>query len=215
MRVGLAPLASPRAPSMAKRIRAPGLEPPTKLTPDRRADNHRHRSIGHTWGEGVKDLRDWYRYLEGISTGSTPASPGRAPTPQPPLADEVGLLHRQAEASDLRRLRSGARVRPRSDVPRVRQGRFLLDLSGSAPPLRKPGRPPLTESREEIVRRVLDPALTLHEAAALLNVSKATLRRYTDQGKLPCTRTAGGQRRFKLSEVLALVEPRPPVEATK
>ena len=71
---------------------------------------------------------------------------------------------------------------------------------------RRPGRPPLTETREEIIQRLLDPELSVHEAAALLNVSKATLRRYTDSGKLACFRTAGGQRRFKLSAVLALTE---------
>jgi excisionase family DNA binding protein len=71
---------------------------------------------------------------------------------------------------------------------------------------RRPGRPPLTETREEIIHRLLDPELSVHEAAALLNVSKATLRRYTDSGKLACYRTAGGQRRFKLSAVLALFE---------
>jgi len=64
----------------------------------------------------------------------------------------------------------------------------------------------LTETREEIVQRLLDPELTLHETAALLNVSKATVRRYTDQGKLSCFRTAGGQRRFKLSDVLGMLE---------
>ncbi|HLA24175.1 MAG TPA: helix-turn-helix domain-containing protein [bacterium] len=72
--------------------------------------------------------------------------------------------------------------------------------------VRRPGRPPLTETREEIIQRLLDPELSVHEAAALLNVSKATLRRYTDSGKLACFRTAGGQRRFKLSTVLALFE---------
>ena len=77
---------------------------------------------------------------------------------------------------------------------------------GPSRPVRRAGRPPLTETREEIIRRLLDPELTLHETAAILNLSKATLRRYTDQGKLPCRRTAGGQRRFKLSEVLALAE---------
>src|SRR2546422_1270703 len=72
--------------------------------------------------------------------------------------------------------------------------------------VRRAGRPPLTETRDEIIHRLLDPELTLHETAAILNLSKATLRRHTDQGKLSCRRTAGGQRRFKLSEVLALVE---------
>jgi excisionase family DNA binding protein len=73
---------------------------------------------------------------------------------------------------------------------------------------RRVGRPPLTETRDEIIRRLLDPDLSLHEAAAILNLSKATLRRYTDQGKLPCRRTGGGQRRFKLSDVMALLEQR-------
>jgi excisionase family DNA binding protein len=84
------------------------------------------------------------------------------------------------------------------------QERLPIDLGVAGS--RRPGRPPLTETREEIIQRLLDPELTVHEAAALLNVSKATLRRYTDSGKLGCFRTAGGQRRFKLSAVLALLE---------
>lgn len=84
------------------------------------------------------------------------------------------------------------------------QERLPIDLGKEA--ARRPGRPALTETREEIIRRLLDPELSVHEAAALLNVSKATLRRYTDSGKLDCFRTAGGQRRFKLSMVLALLE---------
>lgn len=68
------------------------------------------------------------------------------------------------------------------------------------------GRRPITESREEIIRRLLDPELSLHEAAAVLNLSKATVRRYTDQGKLMCLRTGGGQRRFRLSALLGFLD---------
>ncbi|HLW46203.1 MAG TPA: helix-turn-helix domain-containing protein [bacterium] len=68
------------------------------------------------------------------------------------------------------------------------------------------GRRPITESREEIIRRLLDPELSLHEAAAVLNLSKATVRRYTDHGKLPCLRTGGGQRRFRLSALLVFLD---------
>lgn len=68
------------------------------------------------------------------------------------------------------------------------------------------GRRPITESREEIIRRLLDPELSLHEAAAVLNLSKATVRRYTDHGKLPCLRTEGGQRRFRLSALLVFLD---------
>ncbi len=167
----------------------------------------------------MKDLRDWYRYLEGISTGSAPASPpptpGRSPTPKARLVNEVASRQLHSEGGDLSPTGSGARFRPRSTAPRLRQEPLLLDLGAPTPPLRKPGRPPLTETREEIVRRVLDPELTVHEAAALLNMSKATLRRYTDRGKLPCTRTAGGQRRFRLSEILVLLDQGRPMEATR
>lgn len=114
----------------------------------------------------MKDLRDWYSYLERAARSA--AVPSRSAPP----------------AAASRVPAAGSAVRPR----------------------RGPGRRPLTETREEIVQRLLDPALTLHEAAALLNVSKATVRRYTDQGKLPCFRTAGGQRRFTLSDILVLLE---------
>ncbi|HLE78391.1 MAG TPA: helix-turn-helix domain-containing protein [bacterium] len=89
-----------------------------------------------------------------------------------------------------------------------------MALGGAAAPRKKGGRRPLTETREEIIRRLLDPVLTLHDAAAILNLSKATVRRYTEQGKLACQRTAGGQRRFRLSDVMTLLEmaaaPSPP-----
>jgi len=118
----------------------------------------------------MKDLRDWYGYLE--RTARSASAPSR-PVPVPPSAA------------------------PPPPASPDRRGR------------RRPGRRPLTESREEIIRRLLDPELTLHDAAAVLNVSKATVRRYTDQGKLRCFRTAGGQRRFRLSDVLALLERAP------
>lgn len=118
----------------------------------------------------MKDLRDWYLYLERTSrsaavTFRTVSPPGSL---QPATAPTI--------------------------APEQRRGRG------------RPGRRPLTESRDEIVQRVLDPEITLHEAAALLNVSKATVRRYTDRGKLNCFRTRGGQRRFKLSDVLTIME---------
>lgn len=112
----------------------------------------------------MKDLRDWYAYLERAARSA--AVPSRSASP-------------------------AAAPRLRAAGPRPRRG---------------PGRRPLTETREEIIQRLLDPELSLHEAAALLNVSKATVRRYTDQGKLRCSRTAGGQRRFHLSDVLALLD---------
>lgn len=64
------------------------------------------------------------------------------------------------------------------------------------------------ETRPQLLARLLDPALTLEETARLLDVCPATVRRYTNRGQLPHTRTIGQQRRFRLSEVLAFLEMR-------
>jgi len=62
------------------------------------------------------------------------------------------------------------------------------------------------ETREELLRRLTDPTLTLEEAARILEVCPTTVRRYTNRGILPHERSAGNQRRFKLSSVLAFKE---------
>ena len=58
------------------------------------------------------------------------------------------------------------------------------------------------KKREELIESLLDPLITLEDAATILNVCKTTVRRYTNKGVLDCIRTPGGQRRFKLSQVL-------------
>lgn len=62
------------------------------------------------------------------------------------------------------------------------------------------------ESREELLHRLLDPQISLEDAARILNVCPTTIRRYTNKGLLPHYRTIGNQRRFKLSDVLAFLE---------
>ena len=64
------------------------------------------------------------------------------------------------------------------------------------------------ESREELIRRLLDPVLTLEDTARILNVCPTTVRRYTNRGLLKHFRTGGNQRRFRLSDVLAFLESR-------
>ena len=61
----------------------------------------------------------------------------------------------------------------------------------------------------------LDPdaseVITLPEAARLLGVGPTTLKRWSDQGRIPHTRTPGGHRRFLRSVIMdfrALVDPR-------
>lgn len=62
------------------------------------------------------------------------------------------------------------------------------------------------ESRRELIERLLNPTLTLEEAARVLGVCPTTVRRYTNRGVLPHHRTVGQQRRFRLSDVLAYLE---------
>jgi excisionase family DNA binding protein len=57
------------------------------------------------------------------------------------------------------------------------------------------------ESREQLLDRLRNPQLSLHEASILLRVSRATVRRYADSSRLPCQRTPGGQRRFFLRDI--------------
>ncbi|MGI4791411.1 MAG: helix-turn-helix domain-containing protein [Janthinobacterium lividum] len=61
------------------------------------------------------------------------------------------------------------------------------------------------ETREKLLR-LLNPTLTLEETACILEVCPATVRRYTNRGILPHERSAGNQRRFKLSCVLEFYE---------
>lgn len=62
------------------------------------------------------------------------------------------------------------------------------------------------ETREGLIQRLLDPTVSLEEAARILNVCPTTVRRYTNRGALKHYRTAGNQRRFKLSDVLVFME---------
>lgn len=62
------------------------------------------------------------------------------------------------------------------------------------------------ESRQDLIRRLLDPELSLEETSRLLGVCPATVRRYTNRKWLNCHRTKGGQRRFRLSDVVRFVE---------
>lgn len=144
----------------------------------------------------MKDLRDWYSYLEKVAHQAASSAPS-------PAESKATKVFRIPSAEEL--------VAGDPAKPRQAHQPSLPVAVPEGPGPRRPGRRPLTETREEIVRRLLDPELTLHEAAALLNLSKATVRRYTGLGKLQCSRTAGGQRRFKLSDLVAFLETgRPP-----
>jgi excisionase family DNA binding protein len=167
----------------------------------------------------MRSLSEWYRYLEEQMRRAQ--SSQRGSTPQEGSQDLPSAVgpSRPGEGSPAREPSKRGTSPPRKAGPRpspdprarlqvhlARQQPLPIDLGQDLQVRRKGGRRPLTETREEIIQRLLDPEVTLHEASAILNLSKATLRRYTDQGKLPCIRTAGGQRRFRLSDLLAFLE---------
>jgi excisionase family DNA binding protein len=62
------------------------------------------------------------------------------------------------------------------------------------------------ETRQDLIRRLLDPELSLEETSRLLGVCPATVRRYTNRGWLAHHRTLGGQRRFRLSDIVRFVD---------
>lgn len=62
------------------------------------------------------------------------------------------------------------------------------------------------ETRQDLIKRLLDPELTLEETSRLLGVCPATVRRYTNRGWLTHHRTTGGQRRFRLSDLVTFVQ---------
>ena len=64
------------------------------------------------------------------------------------------------------------------------------------------------ETRTEMLERLTNPQISLHEASVILRVCGATVRHYSDAGYLPHLRTPGGQRRFYLREVLAFLRER-------
>ncbi len=93
------------------------------------------------------------------------------------------------------------------DTPTSGPGQDQATLPLGLEPL--PERPPkrtATETREDLIQRLLDPHLTLQETAKLLDVCPTTVRRYTNRGLLAHYRTPGNQRRFRLSDVLGFME---------
>lgn len=100
---------------------------------------------------------------------------------------------------------SNAGMAERMQAYAARQQVLPLDVE-AAPAQPRTGK--AAETREQLVQRLLDPVLSLDEAAVLLNVCPTTVRRYTNRGVLKCDRTPGNQRRFRLSEIMSFMERR-------
>ena len=96
-------------------------------------------------------------------------------------------------------------LRDRLEQVLAHQAQLPLDIEARQEVSEKAESSP-RERRDELVQRLLDPTLNLHEAAVLLGVCRTTVRRYTDRGLLRCFRTPGNQRRFNLSDILDFME---------
>ncbi len=88
--------------------------------------------------------------------------------------------------------------------PKPVQGK-TADSEPAISPKRQRIRP---ETRAEMLDRLTNPQISLHEAGIILRVCSATVRHYSDAGFLPHVRTPGGQRRFFLRDVMAFLRQR-------
>ncbi len=61
-------------------------------------------------------------------------------------------------------------------------------------------------TRQRLIAKLLNPELTMGQTELLLDVSKSTIHRLTRDEALKCHRTSGGQRRFRLLDVMAYME---------
>jgi len=134
-----------------------------------------------------------------------------APAAQAPPADAestdrerervLSSLHEELE-------RAGQSIRERVRQLQARQKQLPIEIEEPAEEEDEERPRRASETRQELVQRLLDPTLTLREASLLLDVCPTTVRRYTNRGLLNCFRTPGNQRRFHLSDVLEFMERR-------
>ena len=65
------------------------------------------------------------------------------------------------------------------------------------------------ETRRQLIARLENPQISLQEAAILLGVCRATVRRYCDEGLLKSVRTEGNQRRFYYLDIKDFIRKQP------
>ncbi len=137
----------------------------------------------------------------GVSAAPKPEAKTDARSRDAVQPRKMPKLIEQAPLEDTEALSVESAIRMRKNLPQQ-----LLTVDIKQPEITQNSYKGFKESREEFLRRLLDPALTLEEAARVLNVCPTTVRRYTNKGLLNHFRTPGNQRRFRLSEVLSFME---------
>lgn len=157
-------------------------------------------------------IQDWIRYVqenaENVADGSDASTRDEAPS-------SGDAPEKTASAEDVSR-RVAATLRARRSTAARREntvasnGETSLEKSNAdfahseeaAIKRAATRRRQRVETRAQLLERLTNPTITLHETSVILGVCSATVRRLTDCGELPHERTDGGQRRFRLMEVL-------------
>jgi len=141
-------------------------------------------------------------------TGTTVQEPERAPKKKKAAPVSHGTIETEKNQAAPKKKSKGGRKKAAGDKQKVNE----LELFGSVSEHQVISRQRLTKKnkldREELIDKLLDPVISLDQAATLIGVCKTTVRRYTNRGELDCLRTPGLQRRFKLSQVLDFVKKR-------
>lgn len=131
---------------------------------------------------------------------TTPPAPTPGATPETAAdASSVGTMLRKGSNQALTRAARGratALSRAAEAARAARQGGTYTSSQRQRVRL---------ETREQMLERLTNPLISLHEASVLLRVCPATVRRYTKSGLLPYTRTEGQQRRFYFKDVMTLM----------
>jgi excisionase family DNA binding protein len=142
------------------------------------------------------NLHDWYKRVDIASQQATRQRGSAQPNAVPQEAQALG------EAEPVTEIAPGKFPKKQAKPSDGKSRKALLrrvEGGRDAPALN-------AETREQLLSRLLDPILSLEEAAKVLNVCPTTVRRYTNSGALAHLRTQGNQRRFLLSDVLAFLK---------
>jgi excisionase family DNA binding protein len=175
-------------------------------------------------------IQDWIRYVQEnaenvaeTSQASTREDVSREDVGETPEVESGAQAAEKRVAASLRARRiasSRLAVAQESAPPADESRRDAVELSArvqenaagsevvKAPAARISRQRIRPETRAQMLDRLTNPTISLHEASVLLNVCSATVRRLCDSGALPHERTAGGQRRFRLAEVMKLYRAR-------
>ncbi len=152
----------------------------------------------------MKDLWDWYRYLEGIYRDTSSLNPLRSSVRHSTArrsTDPADSAQLWAPTCVLRRTRWSRRTYPEGFRPRQEHLRTELDVTAVSTGIS--GHRPLTDAQEEMVQRLLERELALHGAGAAPSLNEGILRS-PDLRTLSCRSAATGERQFKRSAVRPL-----------